>query len=733
MAALLPRNLALAGLFPLELLSWAVLVAAFGALAWLVRRCEDSLKQASQRLVMEQGLLRQVCETVRQLDTEPLHAAERASSPAEWLLEQCKLTSEGQRQSVVARRIIRMGTIARTRMSGEFLLSELLSRGEDLHPQEARFIAATLVFIALLGTVTSMGLAVYSLPSFGGGSPDYSALNQLKLHILIAFIVTAMGIAGTVYAAWKNNAFTQEQDRFLLALEEFSLDQLAPLLLGRPEIAELERLATLQGAMLRSSENLTQVLVTAGRNMNQAIEQMRVGAEQRAHQVQTALLEGATQFSADIQVASGALTHATSRLVQVSEQSFQTVPAALQAATDLERLSREASQSLERSTGTLQSAVVTFDRFLQELPPQLGILQTATGRMADATEGLRKDQMESRHNLQATLQAIRNTAEHLDALQTIMQATYRDVQTSFQQVEASFKQNHTEFVDALGGISAATREQVTRLGDGQAVLLDGIGTRFESAAEKYNTLALETLQDSCGSWVRLMDAADPTVTNLERASSSLREAVDTLGESARALGHAPLPSASGAPAPSVEAALSAVRTAMAEVQAGVREMKAATAELSGVIRQLPGQVAAAVAGQAASRVPSAPVPPPAPLRDPQAEARLADALGQMNGVLLEIRNGLASRPDPAARTTRVGTVRKKRSTDGEPPPPGTPEETPPPPVEAGNGAAPADSAHGGIETDTAPVVPPKPESFGQKLRRWGQTEVRLDFWNREKH
>jgi len=484
-----------------------------------------SLLAAGHRLAEERKLLDRARQALFGVTSEQMLTE---SEPARWLLQRCRLLEERERSSVIARRILRMGGLARTRLPGEQILTHLLSRGEDLQPQHPRFVASVLVFIALLGTLASIASAVSALPSFNVVNADLSPLDNVVQHLRSVFIITGIGILATVVVAWWNHRFTQGQETFLVDLEEFSLDVLAPLLLGHPELVEIHRVEALQRDMLRATEHMSAVVADVGTSLSASMEQMQVSAEARAQQFQSTLLEGATQFSTQVQEASKGLVTASTRMCVMSEQVATDLPQAIKATCQLVELVTGAASGMENSSQQLEGTLKNLCQSVDTLPGQLGTLEAVCHRIGQTVETFRGEQTSVRNDLQETMLAWQRVAEQLRALKDTMQQTYQLVDQSLEKTCSGFEARQHEFSDALRGVSAAAQQNVHALGQMQQEMLEGVGARFEVAADKQSAETLRTQQAVCRQWEQFMNDATPALSEMGRAAGDLQQTMQVV-------------------------------------------------------------------------------------------------------------------------------------------------------------------------------------------------------------
>jgi hypothetical protein len=495
----------------------AVILLIVGLSAWSL----FSLKTAHDRLNQEVGFLEAARAGVAGVTPKELLAENK---PLEWLLARCKLETQPARDSVIARRIIRMAALSRTRLPGEQILSDLLHRGEDLKPQDARFVASILVFVALVGTVGSLFFSVGGLPSFSSNQTTVPSLAPVIAHVQLAFGVTAAGILGTVLVAVANHLFTRRQDRFLLDVEEFALDELSPLFLAHPQLTGIARLEALQKDMLQATERMATVVNSVGTELRASLDHMREGAEQRAQEFHRAVMEGATRFSAENQSAAQVLKESSGVLMEAVRDAVGSLRPALAAAGMLAEASSQTAQAMENSSGKLETTLHSLGNAIQVLPSHLQTLEAACNRIGQTIETFRNEQVEARNDLQGTLQAWQAVREQLSALKDSMQQTFIQVTQSLQKIESASTTSHREFLDAMRGLKGATQEQVVELGKMQHQLLDGVGSRLDATAEKYQDATLQTWQSISTQMASFTEKAGMALEALQAAAADLQEA-----------------------------------------------------------------------------------------------------------------------------------------------------------------------------------------------------------------
>ena len=511
-----------------------VILAAASIWAW------GCLRQAHGRLGREMKWLEQARAS---LQPEGIAGAIVPSPEGvETLLARCGLDNEVARESVVARRIRRMGSLAQTRLSGEHLLSDLASRREELHPELPRFIGSILVFLALIGTVASLYFTFSNLPDLTGQAQDaqsVAALDQLVRHISQAFFVTGAGIFCTVVVAGLNHRFTHRQDRFLLSLEEFTLDALAPVLLSHPEIAEFRRMESLQREMMNASEHLAEVVGNVGNQLGQAVRDVQEGAAQQAQAFRQTLAESATQFAGDLRATTSVLHGTSERLALTAGDLTAALPAATDAARQLAETCRAASGSLNDSSIRLQSGVQDLREMLQSLqvainafPLQVQALEGTTHRIGVSIENFNRDQRGSREDLQSILGNMAVVAEALRALQATTAATYQQVQVTLEDMRSAFRQEQAEFTNTVRGIGEDTRQHVGDLRASQEQMLNGIAARMEVAADKYQAETHRSLEAVHAQLAQAIHNAEGALAAMGGSADRLERTAQTLPQGA---------------------------------------------------------------------------------------------------------------------------------------------------------------------------------------------------------
>lgn len=186
-----------------------------------------------------------------------------------------------------------------TRQGLSAMLSSSGASRSGAATEDARFWAGAFVFIGLIGTLTCLGFAVFSLltvihrPEAGVSSSVAAGvrdvIGQMRSTFSsmgLAFLNTAAGVGLTVYLSGRINAYEMAAEAFRLDLEEFSLVELEPLFAIETEAVALSPATPLDEIKLESFiQRLESVSIGFSAGLQSALstlELLQRGAQQTA-------------------------------------------------------------------------------------------------------------------------------------------------------------------------------------------------------------------------------------------------------------------------------------------------------------------------------------------------------------------------------------------------------------------------------------------------------------------
>ena len=521
------------------MLLYALIAGAVFILLWLCLSARNNLSRAERRLEAEEEQMR----LAQNLLDRRQAAGEAAPEQAAALTELLQTEANFDKNSLVVLRIRRLGRLARTRLSGEQLLAEMLNRSEDLHPQKARFIGSILVFVALAGTVISLAVSMVALtqnapaPSGAAGMDSAAAMQPFNAAVgdmAGAFFITFAGIVATLFVAFLNYQYNRRQDGFLTRMEEFSLDYLAPLLMGHPERARYDRMDSLQQNLVEATTKLTATVQTIGRDLDESIRKSNSEATALTQQFRAQLLEGANQFRVKIEDAGAAFAQSADRLATATGQASQAIQPALETAEKLSRVSGQAVSAIQDANAQMGGAIAALTGGVSQLPAHLQTLEAVCDRIREGIETFRNDQTGARDDLRQTLTTLQAISEGTGSLHTVLQVTYQEVEQTMRTVRLKFDGRETEFAETLKALRDAAQQSLTDMGVSQQRFAEAVGARFDATAVRYEAATRDAIGPLYQRLTETLADAAPAVTALERAASELERMTGVLQQSADA-------------------------------------------------------------------------------------------------------------------------------------------------------------------------------------------------------
>lgn len=520
----------------MDILAYAIITLIGLIILGLAAWSRLSLARTTARLMDEEGFLAQARTALAGVTPEEASAHPDVS---EWLIGIAGLSDSSGRNSVVSGRILRMAKLARTQLAGDQLLADILVRSEDLRPQHPRFIGSIMVFIALTGTVASLGFAISAVPRFGDQSANLSPLNNVIGHMLPAFVITALGIFATVVVSYWNHMFDHRLDSFVLDVEEFSVDVLAPLLLCHPYMADLSRVEALQHELVKTTKGLRDVVTDVGDSLKESIGSMRQAADEHSEAIHGALIQGATQFVNDAGEAGRELSAAAGTIGKSAETAVGSIEKALSAASAMTTTAAQIGESLDKSSSTLESTLTRLSDTVGVFPSYLGSLEEAIARLGLGVESFSNNQLAISNNLAAALGQWKSAAQGLDTLAETLRGIYGEVKNALDAMAHGADMDRKIFIEEMGKLSDNAAARVTELAEIQRQMKGDILLGFEAAAEKHQAGIREVVEQAraemsnLGKLVsKLSDDIDGTLAYVSATADAVKTIMDQMPVSA---------------------------------------------------------------------------------------------------------------------------------------------------------------------------------------------------------